>query len=55
MEFWEIHPKICGNFQFKKNFITQKIDEKADILLCERIETIIHFRKNMMAQSSFCY
>ena len=31
-----------------------KLDEKPGILRCERIETIIHFRKNM-AQPSFYY
>ena len=32
-----------------------KLEEKAGILRCERMETIIHFNKNMMAQASFYY
>ena len=47
--------KICENFQFTKIFITQELDEKAGILHCERMETIIYFRKNMMAQPSIYY
>ena len=33
----------------------RKLDEKAGILRCERMETIIRFRWNMMAQPSFYY
>ena len=33
----------------------KKLDEKAHILHCEHMETIIHFRKNMMAQTPFYY
>ena len=42
MEFRAIRPKICGNFQFTKNFITQEIRRKSRILRCERMETIIY-------------
>ena len=38
---------------YEKCFSTKKLDEKAGILRCERMETIIHFRKNLMAQPSF--
>ena len=32
-----------------------KLDERAGILRCERMKTIIHFRNNMMAQLPFYY
>ena len=38
---------------YEKCFSTMKLDEKAGILRCERMETIIHFRNNMTAQPSF--
>ena len=53
MEFWEICLKIYKNFQFTKDFITQELDLKANMLHCELMETIINFRKNMMGQPSF--
>ena len=47
--------KIIGSFQFTNILSPRKLDENAGILHCERMETIIHFRKNMMAQPSFYY
>ena len=41
MEFWAIPPKIYGNIQFTKILSPKKLDGKADILCCERIEIII--------------
>ena len=51
---------ISGNLpenlqKFSKILWPSKLDEKADILCCERMETIIHFRNNMMAQLPFYY
>ena len=47
--------RAIRNFQFTKNFITQEIRQKAGILRCERMETITHFTKKMMAQPSLYY
>ena len=51
-KFRAIRPKIGGNFQFTKILSPRILDENARILRCERMETIIHFRKNMMTQPS---
>ena len=48
MEFWAIFP------EFRK-LSPRKLDEKADTLHCEGMETIFRFRKNMMAKPSFYY
>ena len=42
-------------FSLRKILSPRKLEEKAGILRCECMETIIHFRKNMMAQPSFYY
>ena len=47
--------KSTETFIFRKKLLPRKLDEKAGILRCERMETIAHFRKNMMAQPSFYY
>ena len=44
---------FCGNFQFTKNLITQEIRQKRRILRCERMETIIYFRKNVILNHHF--
>ena len=41
--------KSAETFSLRKILSPNKLDEKAGILRCERMETIIHFRKNMMA------
>ena len=38
---------------YKKNLSPEKLDKNASILRCKRMETIIHFGKNSMAQPSF--
>ena len=47
--------KSAETFSLRKILSPRKLDEKADILCCESMETIIHFRKNVMAQPSFYY
>ena len=47
--------KFGKTFSLKKTLSPRKLGEKAGILRCKRMETIIHFRKNMMAQPSFNY
>ena len=47
--------RISGNLlknlrKLSKSLSPTKLDQKVGILWCERMETIIHFRKNMMAQ-----
>ena len=39
----------------KKILSPRKLGEKTEILCCEHIKTMIHFRKNVMAQPSFYY
>ena len=41
--------------EIRKILSLRKLDKKAGIFCCERMETIIHFRKNMIAQPSFYY
>ena len=41
--------------QLSKILLPSKLDERAGILRCERMKTIIHFRNNMMAQLPFYY
>ena len=48
-EFKGICQKSVETFSLQKKFSPRKLDKKADILRCEHLETIIHFRKNMMA------
>ena len=47
--------KFVETFSLRKILSPRRLDDKAGILRCERMETIIHFRKNMMAQTSFYY
>ena len=39
-------PENLEYFSLRKILSPRKLDEKAGILCCERMETIIHFRKN---------
>ena len=45
--------KSAETFSLRKILSLRKLDEKVSILCCERMETIIQFGKNMMAQPSF--
>ena len=50
--------RILGNspenmWKLSKVLLPRKLDEKAGILRRERMETVIHFRKDMMTQPSF--
>ena len=47
--------KSAETFRLRKVSSPKKLDKKASILRCERMETIIYFRNNMMAQLSFFY
>ena len=52
--------RISGNSlknlrKLPKSLSPSKLDQKVGILWCEHMETIIHFRKNMMAQLPFNY
>ena len=40
-------------FRLQKSLSPTKVDKKAGILRCERMETIVHFRKSMMAHHYF--
>ena len=53
--FHGISGEITETFSLRKILSPRKLDEKVRILRCERMETIIHFRKNMMAQPPFYY
>ena len=53
--FQGITRKSAETFSLRKILSRRKLDEKASILRCERMETIIHFRKNIMSQTSFYY
>ena len=54
-DFGRFTRKSAETFILRKILSPRKLDEKAGILRRERMEIIIHFRKNMMAQSSFYY
>ena len=47
--------KSAETFSLRENLPLRKLDEKAGILRCERMETIVHFRENMVTQPSFYY
>ena len=47
-------PEILWKLSVYEKFITKEFRQKAGILRCERMENI-RFRKNMMAQRSFCH
>ena len=48
--FWSFARKSAETFSLLKILSPRKLDGKAGILRCKRMETIIHLRKNMMAQ-----
>ena len=41
--------EVILSLQFTKFLSPKKLDEKAGIFRCERMESIIHFSKNVMA------
>ena len=49
-------PENLRKLSVHEKFLSpKKLDQKAGIFRCERMETIIYFRKNMMAQPSIYY